>query len=76
MSYQIWITAETAREEGGKQDRWLALVWTRKLCDFCHHDASQALFLHLQGKDIMCLSLLHLRLSSCHQLRLGAGLRR
>ena len=57
MSSQIWITADTAQEEGGKQDRWLALVWTPKLCDFCHHDASQALFLHLQGTDIMCLSL-------------------
>ena len=45
------------KRRGGKQDRWLALVWTPKLCDFCHHDASQALFLHLQGKDIMCLSL-------------------
>ena len=52
-----WITAETAWEEGGEQDRWLASAGTPKLCDFCHRDAPQALFLHLQGKDIMCLSL-------------------
>ena len=53
----VWITAETAREEGGEQDRWLASAGTPKLCDFCHRDAPQALFLYLQGKDIMCLSL-------------------
>lgn len=41
------ITAETAGEQGGRQDRWLALARTPKLCDFCHHDASQALLLHL-----------------------------
>lgn len=35
------ITVETAGEQGGMLDRWLALAWTPHwLCDLCHHNAS------------------------------------